>query len=1122
MEKQYYREIENKLKKVHSRENLVASKRGIGETSIVFVVLLFLSLYIVGSSTFNTTVRTILFYTVLSGSVLYLIIRVLIPIYKAFTNSGFDLNKYALRVGEHFPELKDELANGLQLVKTEGVSDSPQLVDAAFKSVYLKSKDISFTDIITLKEERKYFLSGIYILFVFTIMTFFIPFFSTSFSQLWNHDIEYSIPPEFTINVTPGDQSITKGSDIRLTAKVEGEDVNKISFYSSSAADFGFIEKVIKADSNNIFTIDEKTVKNSFLYYFRSGKISSRTHQITVIDRPVIKGLSLEVTPPSYSGLPTETLEDNGNITSLAGSKVKWNIISSKELKRAEISFANGDALPMNVSDDEAFVEFRIMENRRYSIVLTDADSIKNVNPIEYSIKIEPDEYPFITVISPDADVKLGADNSVPFRLKIADDYGFNSLKLKYRLSASRFTEITENFSSIRIPLNGGVTEKEIDYLWDMVPLFLAENDVVTYYFELFDNDFVNGPKSTKTRTYTVRVPSLDELFATAEKIQEESTKSLEETLKEAAELNQELEQISNEMKRDEKELTWEEKEKIENAVEKFQELEKKVDEINKQMSEMQKEMQENNLLSEETMEKYQELQKLMEEITGEDLKKAFEKMQEMLQNLDRNQNQSAFEDLKQNEEMFQKSIERTINLLKRLQIEQKVDELTKRTEDLLNQQNELSEENKNSNSESENQELAQKQNEITEKLDQLREEMENLQEKMSEFDDMPKDQLEKMMEEFDKMQNQQLSEMAQQQMRQNQNQQAQQNQEQISQNMQQMQQMMNMMQQQMQQMNQMQVFKDMMRAIDNLLTVSKEQEKLKELSKSLSPSSSQFKENAREQSQLQNDLSKILDRLSELSQKTFAISPEMGKALGDAQREMSMALSSLQNRNGAMASRNQGKAMKSLNEAANLMSSAMQNMMNQQGNGNGMMSMMQQLQQMSQQQQMLNQMTQQLQKQGQLSQQQMASLQKLAREQQLIQKSLQELNKEAKESGQSKKITSDLERIVREMQEVISGMNTQKLDDELLLKQENILSKLLDAQRSINERDFEKNRESESGEEFVRETPPDILFSTEEGRDKLRDALLKASKEGYSKDYEELIRKYFEALQKAESSKRN
>ena len=105
-------------------------------------------------------------------------------------------------------------------------------------------------------------------------------------------------------------------------------------------------------------------------------------------------------------------------------------------------------------------------------------------------------------------------------------------------------------------------------------------------------------------------------------------------------------------------------------------------------------------------------------------------------------------------------------------------------------------------------------------------------------------------------------------------------------------------------------------------------------------------------------------------------------------------------------------------------------------------------------------------------------------------------------------------------MKEVVTKMKTEKVDDDLVQSQEKILSKLLDAQRSINERDYEERRESLTGNTFDRESPPEIIFSTEEGKDKLRDELMKAIKEGYSKDYEELIKRYYEELQKLESSK--
>jgi hypothetical protein len=152
---------------------------------------------------------------------------------------------------------------------------------------------------------------------------------------------------------------------------------------------------------------------------------------------------------------------------------------------------------------------------------------------------------------------------------------------------------------------------------------------------------------------------------------------------------------------------------------------------------------------------------------------------------------------------------------------------------------------------------------------------------------------------------------------------------------------------------------------------------------------------------------------------------------------------------------------------------------------------------------------------QGNLNPQQQAELQRLGQQQDIIRKSIEQLNKEAREQGKSKGLASNLEEIVKQMQEVVKDMNTEKLDDNLIQKQERILSRMLDAQRSINERDFEKNRESHTGQNILKESPTELDFSSEKGKDKIKDELNKAVKEGFTKDYENLIRKYYEALQK-------
>jgi hypothetical protein len=350
----------------------------------------------------------------------------------------------------------------------------------------------------------------------------------------------------------------------------------------------------------------------------------------------------------------------------------------------------------------------------------------------------------------------------------------------------------------------------------------------------------------------------------------------------------------------------------------------------------------------------------------------------------------------------------------------------------------------------------------------------------------------------------------------QNNMQQAMQKQQQLTRNSSEMNRNLQQLQQSITKNNQLQTFTDMMKILDNILTLSKQEESLKKASEKMEYSSGEFNRNAEKQNSIQKSLDNILKQMSELSQKTFAVTPEMGKSLGDAKREMMKSTQAMQNRNGNMASQSQAEAMKSLNEAASYMKSSMDAMMQGSGQG-GMMSLMQQLQMLSQQQMNLNNLTQMLQQgeNGKLSPEQQTQLQRLAQQQELIRKSIQQLNQEAKQSGISKKIPSSLENIMNEMREVVSDMNTEKLDDNLIQKQERILSRMLDAQRSVNERDFEKKRESQTGENLVRESPPELNLSSDSGKDKLRDELNRSVREGYLRDYEVLIRKYFEALQK-------
>ncbi len=1117
----YFKEIIQKLTRLRKKEYTFFASVGLQSSLLIGLILFICFSLLELAGNFSPSVRTYFFFFTTIVFLAALSILFVIPLLKYSGILGkTDYYSTAKRVGRYFPEIRDELVNAMQLAASDssGKIYSGTLSDAAFQQVYNKTRGLKFESMVNFQKAKElllYLAGGIIgaaILFIA------VPGLAAASGRVVNFDTEYIPPAKFSFEIDPGNVQVTRGDNLSITIKVRGEKPKDVYLELKTEEQTDFEIQKLSADSNGVYNYPVKSIRSSTKYFASAENISSEVYNIEVIDPPVIKTLDVKIVPPGYSRLPITVQKDNGNVTGLPGTTINIQLTSTKDLNNARLVFNDSTETLMKINNSEAEGKFIIKKNNSYKIVITDESENENLSPITYTIKSLYDSYPSIDIIQPGKNTSLANDNRLPLLSKISDDYGFTRLILNYRLSSSKYKKTDTIFSKIEIPFKKGVKTQEVNYIWNLANLDLAAQDVVTYYLEIFDNDYVSGPKGTKSSTFTVRVPTLDEILSQANNTQTEASNDLNETLKQAQDLQKKFERIDQELKQDKKDLTWEEKEKIQKAMDEYQQLQDKVSKVSDKLKQMQQELQDNNLLSKETMEKYMELQKMMDEMTSPELKQLMEKMQDALKNMNRQMTQDQMQNMKVDEEAFQKSIERTMNLLKRIQVEQKMDELVKRTEALQKKQDEISKETgeKKQNDQQNQEALSKKQDEVTKDLNKLSDEMKDLQQKMSELKDMPSEDMQKLSDEFEKQQNQQMSEQSSQQIQQQQNQQAMQNQQQISQNMQKMQQQLSQMQQSMQQQNQMQTLNDMMRILDNLLTLSKQQENLKKESEQLDPNSNQFRENAEKQRNLQSSLNNIMKQMSDLSQKTFAITPEMGKSLGDALRQMNQAVQTMQSRNGMTSKNLQRQAMKSINQAAAMMKGSMESMM-QGGQGGGMMSLMQQLQQMSGQQMNLNNMTQMLQQmqQGQLSQQQQAQMQRLAQQQDVIMKSLNQLNKEAKQSGESKKIPANLEDIMHRMQEVITDMNSEKLDDDLIQKQERILSKLLDAQKSINERDYEKQRESNTGKEIAGKSPAELNLTTEEGRDKLRDELNKAVQEGYSKDYEELIRKYYEALQK-------
>ena len=186
-------------------------------------------------------------------------------------------------------------------------------------------------------------------------------------------------------------------------------------------------------------------------------------------------------------------------------------------------------------------------------------------------------------------------------------------------------------------------------------------------------------------------------------------------------------------------------------------------------------------------------------------------------------------------------------------------------------------------------------------------------------------------------------------------------------------------------------------KSIGDLLKLSQEQESLKNKSLANKNENQNLRAEAQEQLSLQSDLNSIANNLTELSQKSFAVTPAIGKAIGKAMQNMMQSIKGLEDRNSTLATQSQNASMSALNEAANIISQTMNSLSQQQGGGG---SLLEQMRNMSGKQQSLNMKTEELMRgKNGMSQEDLQNFGRLAREQNEIRKSLEDLNREAQMS---------------------------------------------------------------------------------------------------------------------------
>ncbi len=1113
--------ITHRLSRLRGKLVLLQISAGLWRTAAVFILLLLVVGLLEAVFHFSPQVRLILLAVCSGGVLLVLSVNVVYPLLRHFFKPAAP-EELALIWGYSLPEINDRLLNALQVYRNrERDRTSPALAELALQDIAAELEGRSFEGALDRRPLRKYRkTAGIFFALLLLFSAVQPKALTGAWSRLLQPNVDFRPPPPFRLELAEAPPFVIRNEPLALQVVGDGDLPETVTFkVMEEGSDPLFLPA--EFDSVGVAVCSLANPQRDFQVFAFHRQVFSDTARVEVKSRPFIRELQVRWFPPAYSRLPSgASIGDRGDVAALKGSRVKVSFQADRPLKSAELLiFSDADPskpqkFSMVLQGDQASAEFLLLKSGYYNLILEDEDGIRNAEPVDYSLWPILDEYPSVAIFYPPEDAEVNESLLIPLKAGARDDYGIARMRLGRVLLKGGLEDSTRRpeFNWEDLPFDAFEDGTAlVDMLLDLNEMNLLPGDVVLYKIEVWDNDRITGPKRAETPVQRLRFPTMEEIFARLEQSQWEQVEDVQETLDRSYQLKEELEKLSENLKRN-PDLSWEEKKNVEDLIKKQQDMAKQAEEMAQKLDQMIEQMEKNAVLSPETMEKYRELQQLLSEVMTPELMEAMQKLQEALQQQDPEQLRRAVENFTLNQEEFQQKMEKTLNILKQLQMEMKLDELAKRAEQLLEKQEKINQALKDSSTLVSDRELAAQEKQLESEMEAFEQAFKEAQEMLEGSPNNPSEQMDTSKQLLDQEQFPAQMEDMSGDLQQGEKTSAQQKGDRIEDGLAQLSQMMKKAKESMIEAGKSELAEALKRIAHDLLSLSYRQEDLMDRSSRLDRASPRFRKLAQEQQVLKSHLEKTAEALFKLSQKSFFITPQIGAAINQAFRGMEQALQGYTARAPRSVSRQQQASMGGLNQAVMQIDKSLEQMQSS-SSSTGFSEMMEQLSKMAGKQGEINQGTMALlpggSNPGGLSLQQQAALSRLAAEQQALQQQFEQWSQANQEIG---KMLGRLGELSREMKEVVDDLKNRQVDQRTLKRQERILRRLLDAQKSVREREYRKMRLSKTAEgKYLRPSPgePELSLSPDE----IRQNMLQALREGYTRDYQQLIRQYFEAL---------
>lgn len=632
-----------------------------------FMLYLLFYYFIIHVFAVTVTFKTILYVVFIAGLFLLFTVFIIYPLIRYFLSFNLKKDLLLKRMLCFLSGGNDVFISLYQLAfHSDRVTGDEQLKKAAFiqKYNYLKENkiDISFPRKILL---FRFIAFGIVCLLFFSN--------GKSFSRFYSDLCAYENVnnPKFNVDFRLLNESLNVeyGKPLQLRLKVESEYLAIDDVFIC----FGGGEFLMdKTDSLFVYNFD--VINNDIKFYFKTADIESKSFKINVLPTPEITDYKVTYSPPAYTGLKAEILKNVVDFRVLYGSSLKFELNFSD----LDSLFLNNDGnisvIPLKTKTSTEFLK-TIRSSGEFSLYGSNSDFIRK-NLISFNITCIPDLYPGIQI----TELQDSIRNSICyFYGVISDDYGFSDLRFNYSLNGR-----TNTVMPIEVARNANI--QEFYFTFDFAEFAGMDKTEISYFFEVYDNDVISGPKSTRSDSKKYLVPDLNTIFDYNVQTDKSVNSSLAESEKLAKEIVSDVKELQRKML-DNAVDNWEKQQLSKDIIEKKNKLDKllsKVKEDNLKKSSLNQSFTKQDSI---LIDKQNKLQELLDKVMDDEMKKLMEEFSKLSEEFSKEKFQDLDEKMRLSFDQMSEELDRNMELLKRFQIEERHDVITKQLDKLKSDQ---------------------------------------------------------------------------------------------------------------------------------------------------------------------------------------------------------------------------------------------------------------------------------------------------------------------------------------------------------------------------------------------------------------------------------------------------